>query len=279
MPLMRGAKLSPRHILAAATPHVAAPVPASFFRLAQTPLPMFGNDQYGDCVTAEEYTAKAGDGHLGTDAEAINTAGKWGGLNGVDLSTILDYAAQGFAVGGQQLADGGKQTVNYTDWASLTSAIYQGQVKIAVAASQLQNAGAGRGTGWFLTDATRDPGIDHCIGVAGYGSLADCCAAIGVLISSAADASILCLIVETWGGYGIVSYSALLAIMNSTPQAGNSEAWLRVPTTVGPAPGPTPTPTPPATPTPGPCPWRQSDVEDFAHAITRGVARAFRSLS
>ena len=173
MSLMRGAILSPRHKLAAATPHRGAPPPSSFFRLAAMPLPMFGNDTYGDCVTAEEYTAKAADGHLGTNAEAIATAKKWGGLNGADLSTILQDAKEGFTVGGTELADGSAQTVNYTDWPSLCSAIAEGQVKIAVSANQLESAGAGNVAVWFLLAATLDSSLDHCVGLAGYGTLAE----------------------------------------------------------------------------------------------------------
>lgn len=65
--------------------------------------------------------------------------------------------------------------------------------------------------------------------------------------------------------------------MDSSTSHGSSEAWIRVPDTVdGPTPVP-PSPRPPE-PQPGPCPWRQADVEDFAHSITRGVARALRSV-
>ena len=215
------------------------------------PLPMFGNDQYGDCVGAEEFSAKAADGHLGTDSEAISAARQWGTLNGGDLATVLDEAAASpYVVGGQQVEDGGKQTVNYTDWPSLCSAIAEGQVKIAVAAQQLEDAGAGNGPVWFLLSARLDSGIDHCVGLSGFGTLADCCAALKAAIPSAADANTPCVVLETWGGYGIVSFAALLAIMGSTPTAGNSEAWLRTPTTIvvgptPPAPTPTPVPVPP----------------------------------
>lgn len=270
MPLMRGARLSPRHKLAAATPHKAVPAPASFFKLAGMPLPMFGNDQYGDCVTAEEFTAKAAQGILGTDAEAIAAATRWNGLNGADLATILDDAAQGFTVDGQWLADGGKQTVDYTDWPSLCSAISQGQVKIAVSANQLESAGAGNGPVWFLLSARFAADLDHCVGLPGYGTLAECCAALGAQAPSGADASTPCVCVETWGGYGIVSFAALLAIMGSTPSTGNSEAWLRVPNTV-PAPGPVPNPSP--TPKPTPCPRLQAAI-----AADREIARELHRL-
>jgi hypothetical protein len=59
--LPRGAVPSPRHELAAATPHVPDPtvaVPASFL-LWPTQMSFWGNQQYGDCVSAEEAFAKA----------------------------------------------------------------------------------------------------------------------------------------------------------------------------------------------------------------------------
>lgn len=239
MPLMRGAILSPRHVLAAATPHLALPVPTSFFRLAKTPLPFFGNDRYGDCVTAEEYTAKAADGRLGTDSEAIASARKWHGLNGADLSTILDYAASGFTVGGQSVQDGDKQSVDYTNYASLCSAIFQGQVKIACGSNALEASGAGQGRPWVMNSA-RMEGIDHCTGIPGYGTFSECCKAIGWTQTVNIGDSTPSVIDETWGSYGVIPYTAcLLPIMDSTPGKGNSEAWLRVPTTIGDAP-PTP---------------------------------------
>src|SRR5208337_4899306 len=102
-------------------------------------------------------------------------------------STILQDAKSPYTVGGEQVEDGSAQTVNYTDWPSLCSAIATGQVKIAVSASQLESAGAGNGTVWFLLTASLDPSLDHCIGLAGYGTLSECCAALSVSPPSGAD--------------------------------------------------------------------------------------------
>jgi hypothetical protein len=232
---------------------------------ANAPDNTYSGPLYGNCVGAEEFTAKAADGHLGTDAEAIAASRAWGTLNGGDLATILDEAASTpYQVGGQMLLDGPKQTVNYLDWSALTGAIVDGQVKIAIAANQTESAGAGEGRVWFMLSANYDNGIDHCVGLAGFGSLADCCAELKVPVPSGADSTQLCVVMEEWadgdttvvgsGGYGIVSYPALLAVMSSTPTAGNSEAWLRVPTTVIPNP-PVPVPNPP---TPSPTPTRRA---------------------
>ena len=35
---------------------------------------MWGNDEYGDCVSAEEYAAKAQDGDVGSDSDCISFA-------------------------------------------------------------------------------------------------------------------------------------------------------------------------------------------------------------
>ncbi len=283
MPLPRGARLSSRNALAQAQPHRALiGAPPSFFRLAaKVPLSMYGNDQYGDCVTAEEYSAKAAWGIVGTNQEAIDTARKWGGLNGADLATILDYATHGFTVGGAVVQDGVKQSVNYCDYAALCNAIYQDQVKIAVGANALESAGAGSGRPWIFLTA-RMESIDHCIGLAGYGTLAECCAAIGLQVPAGADPTLPSVVAETWSDYGVCPWEhGLLPIMDSTPDNGNSEAWIRMPNTVNgpnPPPPPGPPPVPPPTPGPGPCPWRREDVESFAHDIMRGVARALRSL-
>lgn len=237
MPLMRGAILSPRHVLAAARPHISAVVPPpSFFRLAKAPLPFFGNDRYGCCVTSEEYSAKAADGRLGTDAEAIASARRWHGLNGADLSTILDYAASGFTVNGETVKDGDKQSVNYTDWAALCAGIYQGQIKIATGSNAIESAGAGQNKPWVLPSC-RMEGIDHCTGLAGYGTFAECCNAIGWTKAVDIGDATPSVVLESWGSYGAVAYTdALLPFMDSTPGKGQSEAWLRVPTTVGDSP-------------------------------------------
>src|ERR1700677_4604337 len=59
MQLMRGAYPTPKHKVAAAIPHsVTGATPPQFIRIPKV-LSMWGNDVFGDCVTAEECFAKA----------------------------------------------------------------------------------------------------------------------------------------------------------------------------------------------------------------------------
>jgi len=277
MPFLRGARLSSRQKLAAAHPHVAVVVPPNFARLAKT-LQLWGNDQYGDCVTAEEAAAKSQDGIVYTDAEIVANARKYGNLDGADLATVLDqWAAHGcVAPDGTAYKDGGKQSVGYTDWTTLCSGIYQGQVKIAVAAQQLEDAGGGNSDGWMLLKADRDSGIDHCVGLVGYGTHAFCCQQLGVAVSTNHDPNTPSVILFTWGTYGVVSFDALLAVMDSTPTYGNSEAWVRIPQTAGIGPAPTPAPTPAPAPIPSPCPWSREDVDHYVTTVVRAVARGIK---
>lgn len=108
--------------------------------------------------------------------------------------------------------------------------------------------------------------VHNCTGLAGYGTFADCCKAIGYTASVGIGDATPSVVLETWGSYGVVPYTAsLLPMMDSTPGRGNSEAWLRVPTTVvdapvgPPDPGPAPLPDPLLAVGPsmvkGPCPY------------------------
>ena len=59
MPFMRGARPTPRHVLAMATPHLTLPgVPVSP-KVIPSQLSMWGNSTYGCCVTSEDIAAKA----------------------------------------------------------------------------------------------------------------------------------------------------------------------------------------------------------------------------
>src|SRR5690348_17266653 len=82
--LPRGAIASPRHKLAAATPHIITGVtpPNRIYVPAQ--LSFWGNNQYGDCVTAEEAFAKACylPEILISDQTALGWASQHGFLNG-----------------------------------------------------------------------------------------------------------------------------------------------------------------------------------------------------
>ena len=277
---MTGAFPAPRHKLAAAVPfRPTAPAPACWGVVA--PLyRMWGNDQYGCCVSAEEaanianYCAAAGiPGHVLTDAEVIAWARKHGFLNGAYLEEVMDALQQsarsGLLGGASAHFVGPYRAVDWHDHAALCAAIYESraQVNIGIASSGL-NDQPGDSNGWIVLSADKSRSIDHCVGLCGYGTLADCCRMCGVSVPGGADANRQCYLLYTWGTVGIVSEEALWAMCG--------EAWVRLPSSIaepaypptppGPGPGPIPPlPWPPAPPTPpAPFDWRAFLAEIIA---------------
>jgi hypothetical protein len=258
---MTGARPSPRHKLAAAEPHRARATPESFLILPKS-LNMEGNSTYGDCVTAEEAASKsmysvmiAGTELIVPEQIAIDWARQNGYLNGANLTDVLESMAKaGFVINGVTYNDGPYQSVDWTTWAVLTSAIFQGPVKIGVASSQLQNiAGIGQSNGWFGLGLSEDQNEDHCTSLWGFGTLASLVAlfvanGVNITLPSSLPAGLTpsspALAYYTWSTVGIMDFQSLI---NTT-----GEAWLRLPTTPGTTPTPTPTPIPTPTPTPVP---------------------------
>ena len=232
---MRGALPSPRHRLAAAKPHVVAtPTPVQWlWKPAQ--LSMWLNATYGDCVTAEEAFAK-GCGPMGAfipDAEVQNWATKNGVLNGAaDLVQVLDLMQTGgFPTKDSILDDGPFTSVDWTNHAILTNAISLGPVKIGVAANQLENAVPGDPpvNGWVARGFTPDSNEDHCVSLAGFGTIEWLVEQLGVAASGLSSdhrhhGHDPAYALFTWGSLGIIDIPSMLAI--------TSEAWLRNPTTV-----------------------------------------------
>ena len=261
---LRGARPTPRHKLAAATPHhPVAGVPASFGVLPLT-LNMFGNDTYGDCVTAEEAASKmaysvwaGGTQLLITDQTAIGWAKSHGVLNGADLTDVLTWMqTDGMtAEDGKVYTDGPHQSVDWTNDTTLRSAIFTGPVKIGVAADQLEDAvnSTNGKSGWIASNFQHDGNEDHCTALWGFGTLAQLIAMmnaaykLNLTAPAGVDPTTLSYLFYTWQTVGIITQASLLNI--------TGEAWLRTPTTPQ-APAPTPpTPAPvPVPPTPVPVP-------------------------
>ena len=273
----RGLLPTPRHRLAAATPyrptvaHLNA-VPATFLTLPSV-LYMLGNDQYGDCVSAEEGASKMAYSIWGqagkppaitiTDPTVIAWARARRLLNGADLEPVIEMMqSTGMqATDGQTYRDGAPSSIDYTNDATLRAAIMEGPVKIGLAANQLEHAvnSANGRTGWTLANAGRDGNEDHCTALWGFGAMRDLAAAVTAAgfpcsVPSGVDPSEPGYALYTWATVGILDRQSLLNI--------TGEAWLRTPTTVGvtppaptpqPTPGPAPTP-PPVPPTPAPTP-------------------------
>ena len=250
----RGAIASDRSKLMAAPRFKAQAVP-SFFGVIPPQLSMWGNAQFGCCVSSESAAAKAIFSLMngGTqevfiaEATLISWARSHGFLNGAQLTDVMDaMISDGITSGGNTYKDGPYQAVDWTNDAVLSSAIYTGPVKIGVAAGQLENA-VGDSNGWILTGARRDQNIDHAVCLCGFGSAADLCKLLGVSVPVSLSPTTRGYLLFTWSTIGFIDRNSMLAI--------TGEAWLRNPTTVGQNPTPTPVPPPtPPTPTPPPTP-------------------------
>ena len=232
MEIKRGAIPSPRHELAAAMPHIALPrVPPNKIYLPAK-LSFWDNSKYGDCCTAEEAFAKAC--HVPeifiSDAEVEAWAKAHGWLNGASLSAVLQAMHQkGFVQGGYIYDDGVAQAVNWTNAATLQSAIYNGPVKTGIAADQLEKvwqAHGGPKNGWFATGfkATTPQEEDHCVSLCGYGTINWLAQQLKVTVPHGVDGTKPGYAMFTWDSIGIIDVPSMLAITH--------EAWLRVPTTI-----------------------------------------------
>lgn len=244
----RGALRSPSHKAFAAPRHVASVIPASF-GIVPGALQMWGNGTYGDCVSAEEAASKAAFSVfrgapelLIPDATLVAWARQHGYLNGANLTDVMDtMISTGITVNGVTYKDGPYQSVDWTDDAVLSSAIYQGPVKIAVAANQVENSGAGQRNGWIGSGWRRDQNTDHCVALWGFGTARELAGLLGTTLDGRIDPSARSYLMYTWSTIGIVERQSMINVTD--------EAWLRGPTTV---PDPVPAPTPPPNPSPTP---------------------------
>lgn len=227
--MKRGAKPSPRHELAAALPHLAIPRVPAHHLVMPAKLSVWHNDLHGDCVTAEEAFAKAchrpeifiTDDEVATWAQGHNI------YEGATLVEVLQWMQTGgFSQDGRTFDDGPYRSVNWTDEATLKSAIYTGPVKIGVAANQLETAcqATDFNTGWFATGFQTDSAEDHCTSLCGYGSIEWLAGKLGAKIPAGVDKTQPGYAMFSWGGIGVIDVPSLLAI--------TAEAWVRHPTSV-----------------------------------------------
>lgn len=248
---LRGALPSPKSRLASAVPHLAGAAPDSFGVLPLK-LQTWANDRFGDCVTAEECAAKAWFSTfrdqpelLIPDSVCVSWARQHGYLNGANLTDVMDSMSHdGIEVDGKLYKDGPAQSVNWTNFSALASAIFQGPVKIALAANQLQSAGAGQSMGWIGSGWRHDRNTDHCVGLWGYGTAQQLAEQMNKTLGMSVSLGYLApqapsVYLFTWGTVGIVEFQSMVNITD--------EAWLRTPTTV-------PDPGVPPSPLPGPAP-------------------------
>lgn len=254
---LRGAKPSCRHKLAAAEPFKvrdAIPLQVAYI---PSQLSYWGNNQYGDCVTAEEAFNKAASGKFLSDSTITNWASRHNYLNGAMLTDVMDtMATSGLSQDGHLYGDGAYKSVDYSNEAVLQSALSLAPVKIGIDANALPSSAGGK-NGWYKLGGR--PGqfgnTDHCVALAGYGPASFLFAQLGVALPSGIDGTKVCYLLFTWSSIGVVDHDWIMSTV--------SEAWLRNPSTLidgapqpnpGPPPAPPIPPAPPTPPTPVPVP-------------------------
>lgn len=248
MPLMRGLIPTPRAKLLRSLPFLSkGPVPATVSYVPKR-LSMWGNDQYGSCVTTEEAFAKACalPEIFISDAEVIRWAGRHGWLDGAELTPVIKAMIQsGFQQDSHVYGDGPYRGVDFSDEDLLKNALVAGPVKIGIDADALPN-GAGNESGWFSLGTGRHyNNEDHCVSLCGYGTASELYKSLGLSKPSQLRDDQQGYLLFTWNTIGFVDHSW---IMSTT-----GEAYVRDPvTTVDGVPLTPPAPPVPPTPTPVP---------------------------
>lgn len=262
--LKRGARPTPRHRLAMATAHKKTTATPLQMAWLAPKLEMWLNDQYGDCVSAEEcaaiacYSAGLGLPEVSISDSVLQAFCQRNDLlNGADLDQVIQLMQQqGLEQNGTTYTDGPGTAVDYSNEANLQNAISLGPVKLGIDADALPS-GAGNQDGWtaFGGSPGQFSSEDHCVGCYAYGPTAWLAQQIqsvyGVTVALTGNAPTNGYIVYTWSTVGIVDHAWIMSTVG--------EAWLRTPTTlvngvpeVGPTPPPTPVPTPPVPVPPSP---------------------------
>ena len=233
----RGAIPTPANVLAGAQPYIVqaeavAGAAPNFIRLPKQ-ISFWGNYSNGDCVTAEEAFAKAcNDPEIFIPDDVVTTwATSNGVLNGAYLTQVMTtMQAAGFPEVPFVYDDGPYLSVDFTNSATLQSAISEGPVKLGVAGDQLLSlwwaSGGGPGggrSGWFATGFTADPNEDHCVSLCGYGTISWLAQQLNVAVPAGVDGTNPGYALFTWDSIGIIDVPSMIAITH--------EAWLRQPTT------------------------------------------------
>jgi hypothetical protein len=226
----RGAIPASRNALAAARPYSAARVeaPPTYIVLPRQ-LSFWGNDNYGDCVTAEEAFAKAcGNPEIFIqEDDAIAWATRHGVLNGAYLTTVMTWMeTDGFPDGTVTYDDGAYSSVDWTNAGTLRSAIAQGPVKLCIAGDQLDATWQSTDgqSGWFATGYQLDANYDHCTALCGYGPISWLAGQLGVQVPAGIDGAQPGYAMFTWDSIGVIDVPSMIAV--------TAEAWLRAPTTL-----------------------------------------------
>lgn len=210
-------------------------------------LSYWGNNQFGDCVTAESvfamqdystYLFPNGADSAAifvTDAATIAWARSHGWLNGAGLLEVIhDMQRDGIKDEKGILRKAGMpSSVDFSNEDTLKSAIAQGPVSVAIDHSALPS-GAGNKSGWYTFGGRSHSNTDHCVSISSYGPTSELFKAINVTPPTNAPAN--GYFIYTWSTIGVVDHPW---IMNTVV-----EAWVRNPTVTDLVPPPPPPPTP-----------------------------------
>lgn len=203
-------------------------------------LSMWGNSQYGDCVSAESacsmasYSTMVGiDEIFVTEAAIVAWARGHGYLNGADLLEVIQsMQADGIKDENGILRKAGTpSSVDYGNETTLQSALAQGQVSIAIDANALPS-GAGSKSGWYAVGGRNYPNTDHCVGLLGYAKASDAFKALNAQLPASIDQNKMMYFLFTWNTIGLVDHDWLMKTC--------VEAWVRNPTVTGLQPPPPP---------------------------------------
>lgn len=249
---MRGARKVERHKLLSLHPQEELIGVPENWGIVPPQLSMWGNSQYGCCVTTEEafaisvYSLMCGLPQVFiTEAEVIRWARQKNYLNGADLQEVMDSMQRDGLNNqtGVNEKDGPYKGVDYSNPALLNSATYTGPIKIAIDADALPDD-AGNRTGWYALKKGRFPNTDHCVSLSCFGRADFIYDLFKVSLPSAISPSTFGRALFTWNTMGFVTDDWLMGTC--------VESYVRNPNTVGfPAPSPGPGPTPTPTPIPG----------------------------
>jgi hypothetical protein len=199
-------------------------------------LDMWGNNTYGDCVSAEEAFNQAACGTFIESSVVTGWAKVNGYLNGADLLEVMQSMSKsGMVSGGKTYGVGTNPiTVDFSNEATLQAALSIAPVKIGIDANALPS-GAGNNQGWFTLSTATHKNEDHCVALAGYGTADYLFKQLGVPLPTGLQGTQPGYLLFTWSTIGFVTHGWIMGTVG--------EAWLRNPSqTINGTPSPNPGP-------------------------------------
>jgi hypothetical protein len=221
---------TPNHELAAAQPYKASGAAPESFLAWPIGIAQWGSEKASNSSWAEEAFAKAcaTPNVFIPNGLVMFTSWECGSSNFAEF-----LQTSGFQMDGKAYMDGPFHSVDWTNAATLNSAIANaGPVKIGVASSNLTSGSHGQVTpgtsGWAIYGLAPGQPEDQCASLCGYGPLA---ALVGLFERNGVKVNVpsgmpagLCYAMFTSASIGIIDQKSLTNI--------TGEAWVRTPTTI-----------------------------------------------